>query len=144
MKLGMFSMPSYGFAGESREMTAESVEMIMKLWSEEPGWKQEGKFWTASVPTGIPELTLHQHLKPLQQPHPPIGVAGLSSPSPTLELAGERGWIPMSLNLNPGYVKSHWDSYRSGRGGAATPCTGASGAWCGRCSSPRPTRRPTR
>jgi alkanesulfonate monooxygenase SsuD/methylene tetrahydromethanopterin reductase-like flavin-dependent oxidoreductase (luciferase family) len=41
-------------------------------------------------------------------------VAGLSSPSPTLHLAGEKGWIPMSLNLNPGYCASHWDSYEAG------------------------------
>jgi alkanesulfonate monooxygenase SsuD/methylene tetrahydromethanopterin reductase-like flavin-dependent oxidoreductase (luciferase family) len=29
-------------------------------------------------------------------------------------MAGERGWIPLSLNLNPGYVKSHWDSVEAG------------------------------
>ena len=41
-------------------------------------------------------------------------MAGLSSPSPTLTMAGERGWIPMSLNLNPAYCASHWDSYEAG------------------------------
>ncbi len=108
-----------GFGGENREMTAEAIDMIMQMWTEEPGWKQEGKYWTSSVPNGMPDLELVQHLKPVQEPHPPIGVAGLSSPSPTLELAGENGWIPMSLNLNPGYVKGHWDSYVAGakRGG---------------------------
>ena len=40
----------------------------------------------------------------LQKPHPPIGVAGVSKQSDTLKLAGERGFLPMSLNLNPGYV----------------------------------------
>ena len=43
---------------------------------------------------------LKPHIKPLQPPHPPIGVAGLSRGSDTLKLAGERGYIPMSLNLN--------------------------------------------
>src|SRR6266436_2962210 len=38
------------------------------------------------------------------------GVAGLSKGSDTLKLAGERGFIPMSLNLNPAYVSSHWES----------------------------------
>ncbi len=34
--------------------------------------------------------------------------------SDTLKLAGERGFIPMSLNLNPAYVGSHWDSVEAG------------------------------
>ena len=57
---------------------------------------------------------LKPHLKPLQAPHPPIGVAGLSKGSDTLKLAGERGYIPMSLNLNPAYVGSHWESVEIG------------------------------
>jgi len=57
---------------------------------------------------------LKPHIKPLQQPHPPIGVAGLSKNSDTLKLAGERGFLPMSLNLNPAYVASHWESVEIG------------------------------
>src|SRR5256886_3062900 len=47
-------------------------------------------------------------------PPPPIGVAGVSKGSDTLKLAGEHGFLPMSLNLNPGYVASHWDSVEEG------------------------------
>ncbi len=64
-----------------------------------------------------PELMygfLKPHIKPLQKPFPPIGVAGLSKGSDTLKLAGERGYIPMSLNLNPAYVGSHWESVEIG------------------------------
>ena len=50
----------------------------------------------------------------MQTPHPPIGVAGLSKNSDTLKLAGEKGFLPMSLNLNPAYVASHWDSVEAG------------------------------
>src|SRR5258705_11919811 len=46
--------------------------------------------------------------------HTTIGVAGLSKGSDTLKLAGERGFWPMSLNLNPGYVSSHWDAVEEG------------------------------
>src|SRR4029078_2922419 len=46
--------------------------------------------------------------------HPPIGVAGLSKGSDTLKLAGERGYWPMSLNLNPTYVGSHWEAVEQG------------------------------
>ncbi|MDH4147613.1 MAG: LLM class flavin-dependent oxidoreductase [Acidimicrobiia bacterium] len=102
-----------GMNGENREMVRESLEIIMGIWNEEPGWTYEGKHWKAAVPHPIEPL-LQRHITPLQKPHPPIGVAGLSSPSPTLEVAGENGWIPMSLNLNPSYCKSHWDSVEVG------------------------------
>ncbi len=57
---------------------------------------------------------LRPHLTPLQKPHPPIGVAGLNKGSDTLKLAGERGFLPMSLNLNPAYVGSHWEAVEEG------------------------------
>src|SRR5258707_1464199 len=57
---------------------------------------------------------LKPQLKPLQAPHPPIGVAGLSKGSDTLKLAGEKGFLPMSLNLNPAYVGSHWEAVEIG------------------------------
>ncbi|MGF1600000.1 MAG: LLM class flavin-dependent oxidoreductase [Acidimicrobiales bacterium] len=103
-----------GMAGENREMTAEAIDLIMNIWTQEPGWVHDGKFFKGAVPHGMPDNYLVQHLKPLQQPHPPIGVAGLSSPSPTLQMAGERGWLPLSLNLNPAYCAGHWDSYSAG------------------------------
>src|SRR5437773_12424365 len=58
--------------------------------------------------------TLKPHIVPFQKPHPPIGVAGVSRGSDTLKLAGERGFWPMSLNLNPAYVASHWESVELG------------------------------
>jgi len=58
--------------------------------------------------------TLKPHIRPFQKPHPPIGVSGISKGSDTLKLAGERGFWPMSLNLNPGYVASHWESVEVG------------------------------
>src|SRR5205807_2714854 len=57
---------------------------------------------------------LRPHICPFQKPHPPIGVAGVSKGSDTLKLAGEHGFLPMSLNLNPGYVASHWESVEEG------------------------------
>ena len=61
-----------GMAGENREMTQESVEFILNLWSQEPGWTHDGKHWKGSVPHGMPDMDLVHHLRPLQQPHPPI------------------------------------------------------------------------
>ena len=105
-----------GMEGVNREMTREALDIILNVWTQDVGWKYEGKFWNAAIPDPIGEGggAIKAHLKPLQQPHPPIGVAGLSSPSETLEWAGQNGWIPMSLNLNPAYVASHWSSVEAG------------------------------
>jgi alkanesulfonate monooxygenase SsuD/methylene tetrahydromethanopterin reductase-like flavin-dependent oxidoreductase (luciferase family) len=108
---GLFNVD--GFGGQNREMTAEALEIILRLWTQEGPFTHEGKYWTV---TKIETMFRHLefHMLPFQKPHPPIGVAGLNSPSPTLEIAGEHGFIPMSLNLGTGYVKAHWDSYVAG------------------------------
>jgi alkanesulfonate monooxygenase SsuD/methylene tetrahydromethanopterin reductase-like flavin-dependent oxidoreductase (luciferase family) len=102
-----------GMSGANREMTREALDIILKMWTKPGPWDHAGKYWNVSVPDTMFGFLKH-HIKPLQQPHPPIGVAGLSKNSDTLKLAGEHGYIPMSLNLNPAYVKSHWESVEAG------------------------------
>jgi alkanesulfonate monooxygenase SsuD/methylene tetrahydromethanopterin reductase-like flavin-dependent oxidoreductase (luciferase family) len=102
-----------GMSGQNREMTREALDIILRMWTDDSPWTHEGKYWKVSKPDTMFGF-LKPHLKPLQTPHPPIGVAGLSKGSDTLKLAGERGYIPMSLNLNPGYVKSHWEAVEIG------------------------------
>jgi alkanesulfonate monooxygenase SsuD/methylene tetrahydromethanopterin reductase-like flavin-dependent oxidoreductase (luciferase family) len=102
-----------GMSGQNRDMTREALEIILKMWTEDAPWTHTGKFWTVSKPDTMFDF-LKPHIKPKQAPHPPIGVAGLSKGSDTLKLAGERGYIPMSLNLNPAYVGSHWESVEIG------------------------------
>jgi alkanesulfonate monooxygenase SsuD/methylene tetrahydromethanopterin reductase-like flavin-dependent oxidoreductase (luciferase family) len=102
-----------GMSGVNRDMTRESLDIILRLWAGEEPFDYQGKFWNVSQP---PEMfgTLKPHLRPLQRPHPPIGVAGLSKNSDTLKLAGEHGFLPLSLNLNPAYVGSHWQAVEEG------------------------------
>ncbi|WP_067438027.1 LLM class flavin-dependent oxidoreductase [Nocardioides jensenii] len=102
-----------GAGGQTREMTAESLEIILKLWTDKEPFEYKGKYWTVR---GIETMyeKYKRHIYPLQDPHPRIGVSGFSSPSPTLELAGERGFIPMSLNIGLNYVKDHWGSVLAG------------------------------
>jgi alkanesulfonate monooxygenase SsuD/methylene tetrahydromethanopterin reductase-like flavin-dependent oxidoreductase (luciferase family) len=102
-----------GNAGQHREMTREALDIILKLWSAEEPFDYQGKYWHVTR-TGLMLETLRPHIRPFQKPHPPIGVAGVSKGSDTLKLAGEHGFLPMSLNLNPGYVASHWDSVEEG------------------------------
>src|SRR5246127_495595 len=87
-----------GMAGGNRDMTREALEIILKLLASQEPFDFKGKFWNVSQP---PEMfgMLRHHIRPLQAPHPPIGVAGLSKNSDTLKLAGEKGFLPMSLHL---------------------------------------------
>lgn len=113
-----------GMSGQNRDMTREALDIILRLWTEEGPFQHRGKYWNVDK-TETMFTNLKPHLKPLQSPHPPIGVAGLSKNSDTLKLAGERGFIPMSLNLNAGYVASHWDSVEIGaRKSGRTPHRG--------------------
>jgi alkanesulfonate monooxygenase SsuD/methylene tetrahydromethanopterin reductase-like flavin-dependent oxidoreductase (luciferase family) len=102
-----------GNAGQHREMTREALDIILKLWTEDEPFDYPGKYWHVSQ-TGPMLESLRPHIKPFQKPHPPIGVAGVSAGSETLKLAGEHGFLPMSLNLNPTYVASHWASVEEG------------------------------
>ncbi|MCG8692498.1 MAG: LLM class flavin-dependent oxidoreductase, partial [Minwuiales bacterium] len=102
-----------GMSGENRDMTREALEIILRLWTEDEPFDHKGKYWHVTK-TDTMFDSLKPHLKPFQDPPPPIGVAGLSKGSDTLKIAGERGYLPMSLNLNPAYVGSHWDAVEEG------------------------------
>jgi alkanesulfonate monooxygenase SsuD/methylene tetrahydromethanopterin reductase-like flavin-dependent oxidoreductase (luciferase family) len=107
----MFSVDGFGM--QTREMTRESLDIMLKVWASDGGLEYKGKYWNVNVP-GPMLRTLRHHLKPYQKPHPPIGIAGLSPGSETLKLAGEHGFLPLSLNMSPAYVATHWDAVLEG------------------------------
>lgn len=104
--------------GDTRAMTRESLEIILKLWEGDGPFTYEGKYWKVSRPEPMAGGIFTPFLKPVQQPHPPIGVAGLSPSSDTLKWAGERGFMPMSLNLNANYLSGHWAAVEAGAASA--------------------------
>jgi alkanesulfonate monooxygenase SsuD/methylene tetrahydromethanopterin reductase-like flavin-dependent oxidoreductase (luciferase family) len=110
-------------AGDSRAMTREALEIILTIWREEGPFEYKGKFWTVNIPDPkeYEYGQLRRFLTPFQKPHPPIGVAGASPGSETLKLAGENGYIPMSLGLNAVYLGSHWDVVEEGADSAGRP-----------------------
>ncbi|MGE3536831.1 MAG: LLM class flavin-dependent oxidoreductase [Candidatus Tectimicrobiota bacterium] len=102
-------------SGEHRQMTRDAIDTVLQIWHDPRPGVYEHKYWRFTIPEPIDEIGLHLHLKPYQQPHPPIGVAGVSPRSETLQLAGERGWIPMSINLVPTQtLPSHWEAVEEG------------------------------
>jgi len=102
-------------SGEHREMTRKAVDLILKRWEEPEVGAYEHPRWRFNVPEPDPEIGLRVHMRPYQKPHPPIALAGISVKSDTLEFAGERGWIPMSINFAPTRVlATHWESVETG------------------------------
>ncbi len=108
----------FGFdpkTGEQRGMTNEAVDLVLQLWEDPKPGLYDHKYWRFTVPERDEEIGLWYHMKPYQKPHPPIGVAGVTVKSGTLVRAGERGWIPMSINVVPTrIVQSHWEAVTEG------------------------------
>jgi len=101
--------------GIQRQVSIDTVDAVLALWEDpRPGaYAQHG--WAFHVPEYDPRIQKHVHLQPYQRPHPPIAVAGVTEKSETLTLAGERGWIPMSINfVTPRVLRSHWASIAAG------------------------------
>jgi alkanesulfonate monooxygenase SsuD/methylene tetrahydromethanopterin reductase-like flavin-dependent oxidoreductase (luciferase family) len=106
-------------AGEHREITRAALDLILGLWADPRPGLYETKHWRFRIPPPEEDIALRLHLRPFQRPHPPIGVAGVSEKSETLTLAGERGYLPMSINfVPPRILRSHWDQVAAGARGA--------------------------
>lgn len=98
----------------NRDKTREAIEIILKIWNEpDTHWKYAGKYWNVSMPEPMIGLLRH-HVKPLQIPHPPMAIAGLSPSSPTLLMAGEYGLMPLSIAFSHRHLLTHWESVCKG------------------------------
>ncbi len=95
-----------------RGITREVLDEILYLWGDPaPGLRDHAR-WRYRVPKRDSEIGIRLHMKPYQKPHPPIGVAGIGPKSDMLTLAGERGWIPMSINVvTTPVLQMHWKTY---------------------------------
>jgi alkanesulfonate monooxygenase SsuD/methylene tetrahydromethanopterin reductase-like flavin-dependent oxidoreductase (luciferase family) len=103
------------------EMFLEAINQVLAIWSGEPPYDLQGKYWTVSTQrTLIEDIGQGIIARPLQRPHPPIVVTAVAPFSKGVTEAAIRGWDPISANfLMPAWVKSHWPKYVDGceRGG---------------------------
>ncbi|MGI8857585.1 MAG: LLM class flavin-dependent oxidoreductase [Thermomicrobiales bacterium] len=97
---------------EQRQLTRDVLDAVLALWNDpQPGLVEHPR-WRYRVPEHQDDIGLALHLRPYQRPHPPIAVAGIGPRSDMLTLAGERDWIPMSINIvTPATLKAHWETY---------------------------------
>ena len=95
-----------------RGLTREVLDEVLDLWNDPvPGLREHSR-WRYVVPPHDTEIGIKVHFKPYQRPHPPIAVAGIGPRSDMLTLAGERGWMPMSINIvTTPVLKAHWETY---------------------------------
>jgi alkanesulfonate monooxygenase SsuD/methylene tetrahydromethanopterin reductase-like flavin-dependent oxidoreductase (luciferase family) len=98
------------------KMVLESIDMILKLWRDDPPYKIDGEYWKINVEKHIyPEYKVGWVPRPYQQPHPPIAISLLTPSSNSAKTAGERGWIPVSGNFfHRRYLRGHWEKYVEG------------------------------
>jgi alkanesulfonate monooxygenase SsuD/methylene tetrahydromethanopterin reductase-like flavin-dependent oxidoreductase (luciferase family) len=98
------------------QMVLESIDTILKLWSQDPPYEIDGRFWKISLKSAIwPEFKVGYIPRPYQQPHPPIALSILTPSSNSAKTAGERGWIPISGNFfHRRYLRGHWEKYAEG------------------------------
>jgi alkanesulfonate monooxygenase SsuD/methylene tetrahydromethanopterin reductase-like flavin-dependent oxidoreductase (luciferase family) len=96
--------------GRNRRMTFEAIDMMTRLWTE-GATDFQGEY--CSMGETSSELAgLGHHLFPYQKPHPPIAIAALTAGSENHKLAGEQGYIPVSLGIDPdaSITAKHWDA----------------------------------
>lgn len=113
---GDFEVFGFDFqSGENRNMSREALDCVLGLWEDPKPGRYTSPWWDFSIPETDDWVGVRYHMMPYQKPHPPIGVAGVSPKSETLYLAGERGYIPMSINLVPSnQLPSHWEAVEEG------------------------------
>jgi alkanesulfonate monooxygenase SsuD/methylene tetrahydromethanopterin reductase-like flavin-dependent oxidoreductase (luciferase family) len=107
-------------SGKQREITRAVLDLVLELWNDPKPGLYKSKHWRFQIPEPQEDIGLRLHLKPYQRPHPPIAVAGVTPKSETLVLAGERGYLPMSINFVPPRVlRTHWEAVEQGARRAA-------------------------
>src|SRR5262249_6342540 len=102
------------------EMVDEAIDMILRLWSSEPPYEINGKYWKISLKKTVDTETGIGYIhRPLQQPHPPIAVPAMSRSSPSMKTAGQRGYQPFGHCLVTGNVLADfWKTYEQAAQGA--------------------------
>ena len=90
---------------EAADMMYEALDFVLRAWTEGE-LEYEGRYFTMPRRMVLPQ--------PLQQPHPPLWLAG-SSPN-SHATAGERGLncLSFSLSVGPDVVAQNVAAYRSG------------------------------
>jgi 3,6-diketocamphane 1,6-monooxygenase len=121
---GAYPAASYmhGIRGEDQntehlnDMVRESLFIMEQIWKREPFF-YEGKYWDAGFPeeeqakTEDDEQHRLANYAPWGGAFPEIAVTGFSKNSPSMRLAGEKNFKPVSIFSGLDALKRHWEIY---------------------------------
>ena len=98
------------------KMMLESIDMILHMWTHDPPYDLEGKYWHIKMKEWVwPEKGVGNMRRPFQKPHPPIAMSAMSPFSQSVRMAARRGWGAVTANFIPSnHVASHWKMYQKG------------------------------
>ncbi len=90
--LGLGNMEQRGMTDDLRHpMMLESIELILRCWSEHEPFAHEGEFWQGKW--------INVQPKPLQKPHMPLAVA--TNDDTFIRMAAERGYLLLMSHYDP-------------------------------------------
>jgi alkanesulfonate monooxygenase SsuD/methylene tetrahydromethanopterin reductase-like flavin-dependent oxidoreductase (luciferase family) len=97
-------------------MLAESIEMIEAIWASDPPYDLHGRYWNTRIANlGLSQLGFGHLPKPYRKPGPPIAIPSTTPDSPSVRVAGRKGWSVISSALMSAKdLAGHWQSYRDG------------------------------
>jgi alkanesulfonate monooxygenase SsuD/methylene tetrahydromethanopterin reductase-like flavin-dependent oxidoreductase (luciferase family) len=95
---------------------AEAIDMILDIWTSDPPYHFEGKFWSMNLSEAVDEeMGIGALHKPLQQPYPPISVPSISRASKGLQAAAARGFQFISHHMiHADVLADQWKTYAEG------------------------------
>lgn len=113
---------------DRKRKTQEALEHMCRIWSEEPPYRIEGKFYRTTTERSLDQnIGVGVAVRPLQEPHPPIAITSIRPDAQGPHAAGARGWSGISATYLGAYVvRAHIKNYLEGRR-AAGLCADASG-----------------
>jgi 3,6-diketocamphane 1,6-monooxygenase len=101
-----------GFADLSRnhEMLFEALDIMEMVWNADAPFHFKGRFWSCGYPDSEDGHGAWRDISPYGG-RVDIGVTALSKRSPSIRMAGERGFIPLSVYAGDDFLRSHWRDY---------------------------------
>jgi alkanesulfonate monooxygenase SsuD/methylene tetrahydromethanopterin reductase-like flavin-dependent oxidoreductase (luciferase family) len=121
--IGTGSLPTdselFGATGDGAQkarMLIEHIDMIERIWAQDPPYDIKGEFWHVKVKDSLfLDVGFGVMPKPFQKPRPPICIPSATPQSKSTYICGQRGWGPVSSALLPGpALAQHWQRYRQG------------------------------
>ena len=99
----------FGTGSDNPKMMVEGLDIIEAIFEREGAFKIEGNWFKADMPAYSEDIA-GPHLKPFQAKLPMM-MTGMSANSPTLKIAGSRGYIPLSQEVHESVLLNHWEVY---------------------------------